>query len=84
MERLKRYKVGKFCNKNCLPVCDFCIYFDWWDIEERKEGNYEGTCKKHNQSKDAGSHCEDFICINVGIDQLSKPEQKVKKEYKRL
>lgn len=76
--------MSKTCSKDCQSVCDFCIYFDWWNKEKREEEEKDfGDCKKHKIPKDVCNCCNDFICMNVKESELDEIESKIKKEYKR-
>lgn len=60
------------CCKDCYPHCDFCIYSNYYYLEQNKERInvcVEG-CKlhsdEHHQSLAQGLHyCKDFHCYKV-------------------
>lgn len=53
------------CDKDCYPICDFCIYFKnglelrGWNIED-------GYCKYHKKETNIIQVCEDFKCYTTG------------------
>ena len=63
------------CCKDCYPHCDFCIYSNYYYLEQNKERIrvvVEG-CKlhpdEHHQSLARGLHyCKDFHCYKVETD----------------
>ena len=63
------------CCKDCYPHCDFCIYSNYYYLEQNKERikvAVEG-CKlhpdEHHQSLARGLHyCKDFHCYKAETD----------------
>ena len=49
----------KKCCEDCVPICDFCIYFEHFrDEEEFLTG--EGNCKKLDKVQSLSYYCNDF------------------------
>lgn len=66
--------MGVFCNTDCLPICDFCIYYkDAGHGTDKFHG--EGICLKHNTETDACSMCEDFHCFNVRNEEYHRVKE---------
>lgn len=61
----------KKCCEDCIPVCDFCIYFEHFRDEEGLLTG-EGKCKKYDKVQSLSYYCKDFTCFNtVKKNQIS-------------
>jgi len=52
------------CSNDCIPVCDFCIYYDFNGDEY---GAYigKGYCRLHKKNCEPEDYCEDFHCFKM-------------------
>jgi len=59
------------CCDECLPVCDFCIYYNF---NGNEFGGYieKGWCRKHKEERDPGSQCENFHCFRAADKKFEK------------
>ena len=54
----------KKCCEDCIPACDFCIYFEHFRDEEGFLTG-EGKCKKLDKVQSLSYYCNDFTCFNT-------------------
>lgn len=50
----------KKCHEDCIPACDFCIYFT---VEKK-------WCSYNRKKKEPQDMCEYFYCIIQYVDEM--------------
>ena len=54
----------KLCNEDCMPICDFCKFYQDKNKNISNKFAGEGICLKKNIEVDASEFCEDdFECF---------------------